>query len=446
MERVIAAMRQPPATPLGAVTVPAPHTSDARLRGRWPVVARGLWLIVAPATLTIFFGSLPVFMAQLRIPCTPTICNYQQLTPGQIEAFNGIDISLDTYVAITTTILIASALVSLAVSTLIIWRKSDNRMAVLAALTLVTPVNAAGAAAVASATTIPNPWLVPNLVALTLGIAALVLVFLVFPTGHFVPRWMRWVALAYVVILILFQFSPQILLMPGISGSSLGWLVALGGFALAALVQFYRYWHVSTPVQRQQTKWVAFGFAVPILINVVGSLLDFIPALSENGALFPLFFNEMGFLLVFGVPLGFGVAILHSRLWDVDALINRTLVYGTLTVILASLYAGLVIGLQALLGGVVPQDNSVAIVVSTLLIAALFNPLRRTVQAFIDQRFYRRKYDAAKTLAAFSASLRSELDLAQLNEHLVTVVHETMQPAHVSLWLRDPDQPVAHRE
>ena len=139
------------------------------------------------------------------------------------------------------------------------------------------------------------------------------------------------------------------------------------------------------------------------------------------------------------IPISFGFAILRSRLWDIDIIINRTLVYGSLTALLALLYFGLIFVLQSLFQGVFHQNNAVAIVVSTLVIAALFQPLRHRIQAIIDRRFYRRKYDAAKTLEAFSATLRNEVDLSQLREHLLNVVQETMQPAHISLWLRPPE-------
>ena len=140
----------------------------------------------------------------------------------------------------------------------------------------------------------------------------------------------------------------------------------------------------------------------------------------------------IAFLLI---PLSIGFSILRYRLYDIDVLINRTLVYGSLTALLALLYFGLIFALQSLFQGMFHQNNALAIVVSTLVIAALFQPLRHRIQAIIDRRFYRRKYDAAKTVAAFSATLRNEVDLNQLREHLLTVVQETMQPSHVSLWL-----------
>jgi hypothetical protein len=137
-----------------------------------------------------------------------------------------------------------------------------------------------------------------------------------------------------------------------------------------------------------------------------------------------------------GGPVAIGIAILRYRLYEIDTLINRTLVYGSLTAMLVALYFGGIVVLQRLFVLLTGQQSTLAIVASTLFIAALFNPLRRRIQAFTDRRFYRRKYDAAKTLEAFSTKLRDETDLEALNNDLVGVVRETMQPAHVSLWLR----------
>ena len=146
----------------------------------------------------------------------------------------------------------------------------------------------------------------------------------------------------------------------------------------------------------------------------------------------------MAFLLI---PLSVTIAILRSRLWDIDVIIRRTLVYSTLTVILALLYFGLVIGLESLLRPLAGQggQSQVIIVASTLVIAVLFQPLRHRIQGIIDRRFYRRKYNAAKIVEAFSATLRNEVDLSLLREHLITVVQDTMEPSHVSLWLRESD-------
>ena len=139
-----------------------------------------------------------------------------------------------------------------------------------------------------------------------------------------------------------------------------------------------------------------------------------------------------------GLPIATGIAILRYRLYDIDLLINRTLVYGTLTTTMVTLYFGGIVLLQRVFVTLTGEQSTLAVVASILLIAALFNPLRRRIQSFIDRRFYRRKYDARKTLEAFSVTLREETDLTTLNDELVGVVRETMQPAHVSLWLR-PD-------
>jgi hypothetical protein len=180
-------------------------------------------------------------------------------------------------------------------------------------------------------------------------------------------------------------------------------------------------------VERQQIKWLAFFAAVMAVgfsIVNVGAWLFLVGIAAFNC-----------------FPIGVGIAVMRYRLLDIDVVINRALVYGSLAAILALVYSGGVTAIQALFTALTGQEEQpqLAIVVSTLLIAALFTPLRRRIQWFIDRRFYRRKYDAAKTLEAFSAKLRDETDLDALSDDLVGVVRETMQPAHVFLWLR-PDK------
>jgi len=219
-------------------------------------------------------------------------------------------------------------------------------------------------------------------------------------------------------------------------------LVWLGVVVLLVIALFYRYRYASSPLQRQQTKWVIYGASVAGIIEVGLTMpLYLFPSLGQAGSFYQLVIAPAYILVVFIVPLSLGLAILRYRLYDIDLLINRTLVYGMLTVLLALVYVCLVIGLQSLVHlftGQVSQ-SPVVIVASTLAIAALFQPLRYRIQRVIDRRFYRRKYDATKTLEAFSATLRNEVDLSQLREHLLAVVEETMQPASVWLWLRKPE-------
>jgi hypothetical protein len=201
--------------------------------------------------------------------------------------------------------------------------------------------------------------------------------------------------------------------------------------------QVYRCRRVSTPIQRQQTKWVVYGFSAALAGFMAAIFLyEFVPAIGRSGPLGEMVGETIvyGFLLL--ISLSIGVAILRSRLYDVEVIINRTLVYGPLTVLLAATYAGGVVGLQYAFRLFTGQGSTLAVVASTLAIAALFNPLRGRIQSFIDRRFYRRKYDAAKTLAAFSARLRDETDLDELGDDLVGVTSATMQPEHAFLWLR----------
>jgi hypothetical protein len=208
----------------------------------------------------------------------------------------------------------------------------------------------------------------------------------------------------------------------------------------AVVAQVYRYRRVSTPRERQQTKWVVFGLALAMLVLVVTipiTTLVVPPSLQNDPVLESL--NPIFQVALLLIAIFIGIAVLRARLWDIDTLINKALVYGSLTALLAAAYAGLIIGMESLVGLFSRQSTQpVVIVVSTLAIAALFQPLRHRLQQIIDRRFYRRKYDAAKTLEAFSATLRQEVDLDQLREQLLAVVQETIQPVHVSLWLRPP--------
>jgi hypothetical protein len=322
------------------------------------------------------------------------------------------------------------------VGLLIFWRKSDEGMGLFVSLLLVLYGSTAPTDALLGTYVPAQPPLFLQIV-LNLILAAKWVAFvaflLTFPTGRFVPRWSWLLILLTIIPDVPTSVFPDLL--PVLGFVSL--LVCFGG---TLFIMVYRYVRVFDAVQRQQTKWFVYAFVIGILLAALSSVSSaVVPANSPyqllSTAITPLFFAF--------IPLGVGIAILRYRLWDIDILINRTLVYGSLTALLALVYVGLVIGLGALVRlftGQVSQ-SPIVIVASTLAIAALFQPLRHRLQRFIDRRFYRSKYDAAKTLEAFSATLRNEVELSQLREHLLAVVQETMQPAHVSLWLRTPQPP-----
>jgi len=201
-------------------------------------------------------------------------------------------------------------------------------------------------------------------------------------------------------------------------------LVCMGAAALSVVLRFRR----SQGVERQQLKWFTYAGALLILSLLLSEFL-----LPQGGDV-----EVLGGLLVALVPVAAGIAILRYRLYDIDRLINRTLVYGLLTALLGAVYAAVVLVVGQVFGGVGGEPPSWAVAGATLAVAALFQPARHRIQAVVDRRFDRRKYDAAKTVEAFSARLREEIDLDTLSAELLAVVNQTMQPTRVSLWLRPP--------
>ena len=216
----------------------------------------------------------------------------------------------------------------------------------------------------------------------------------------------------------------------GIVGVAAG-VVAIGSMVASAISLIVRLRRAEGE-QRQQVKWLAYGGAMVVGTILVGGVITI---WSVNVSIVVM--N----VALLGLPVFTGIAIVKHRLFDIDVVINRTLVYGFLTATLALIYFGGVVGLQYVFRALTAQGSTLAVVASTLVIAALFNPLRRRVQGFVDRRFYRRKYDAAKTLAAFNTRLREETDLEALRDHVVEVVRATMQPEHVSLWLSPETAP-----
>lgn len=410
--------------------------SHERLRGAWLVFARVFWVAFALLSLSLYALSFPSYFAFLHVLSPVPASQWGgQISLKDLQTLQAVGLSINFYAWYNVIFSILFPLIFVMVGVLIFWRKSYDRMALLASFTLVIfPIDNG----LFTLQTLPLSWGLFVQLVNFLGSVSFYLFFYLFPSGRFDRRWIGWLTAAMVLYWIVSVFF--------LPSSPAPFLGALNGilwiaFSIAILVvQIYRYRRLSASVERQQTKWVVFGSMVGLTCYLAGAFVVVLLNDVLHAGMLPFMLSySVVTLSLCSVPLSIAIAILRSRLWDIDIIINRALVYGSLTVSLALVYAGLIIGLQTLLGGII-KNNDVAIVVSTLAIAALFHPLRRRIQSIIDRRFYRRKYDAARTLAAFSARLRSEVDLTQLREQLLAVVVETMQSAHVSLWLRTDAQ------
>jgi hypothetical protein len=357
-----------------------PGETNTRLSGRWLILARATWIILvafAFVLLVVSIPQLPAFFAHMQQPCVKACENARgQLSLSALQALAKFGISPLMYDIFSgATVAFIPAIVWMLVGVILVWRKSDDWMAFLASLLLIF-WGVSFATGLGSFVPSSQIWQWSYSLLQTLTQAFFFLLFCLFPNGRFVPRWAVWLAII--------------------------------GFLIAPFSGFHE-------------------------------LLPSVNWLTQSGSFAAEFFNtDLWALLFMSIPISIGIAMLRYRLWDIDILIYRTLVYGSLTALLALLYFGPIFALQALFQGMFHQRNAVAIVVSTIVIYALFQPLRQHLQRFIDRRFYRSKYDAAKTLEAFSATLRNDVDLNQLREKLVAVVQEMMQPSHVSLWLRSP--------
>jgi hypothetical protein len=392
----------------------------------WSTIARTTWILVVSLTMILYAYGLVSGLTQLQILCTQNDCHPLQLDPTQAEYNRSLGFSLDFYAWFTTIVFTIYGLIFFALAWLIFWSRYKDRMALFVSVWLVC----VGAGA--------NP-VIPAMGPVFLflfGLGFFPLLSLL-PNGRFTPRWTRWLVLAWIMWAVAtFDLSAA---SRGISGGppdpvfQMVLLIGIGA-------QIYRYRYVSTPLQKQQTKWATFGFTLwfASLVSILVALRLF-PELNRPGRLDFAFdryiFTFVGLLPTLFIPAGISISILRYRLWDIDLIVRRTLVYSVLTGFLTLIYFSAVALFQAGLSAIGSQSSAVAIVITTLAIAALFSPLRRRIQDIIDRRFYRRKYDADKALADFAVAARSETDLAQLTDRLTSTVKDTLQPEGISLWM-----------
>jgi hypothetical protein len=405
--------------------------TDFQLEGIWLYLVRGVWIGLILVEVLVIIISLLASGPTLAI-CSWTDDTSCAITPATIQALHHLGNAPESYLIYKFVLALVQSLVLLAIGAFIFWRKSTQLLCLVASFYFVS------IALWPFFTTRTYPPAVVIGYVYALCIYTAYGYFLVaFPNGRFVPRWSWLLVVLLLVQTILFEIPGPFNLLFWPAPLFIAELVLMYGGLVG--VQIYRYVRVSSYSQRQQTKWVVFGFAgmlgLDLLYGLIGLLM---PGLAAPDSTYQLINGTLPSITSLIFPLSVAIAIQRTSLWDIDVLIRRTVVYAILTVFLALIYTGLVFVFGSLVRGIFnQQQNPLVIVASTLVIAALFQPLRHGIQRLIDRRFYRRKYDAAKTLAAFNATFREEVDLNQLREQLLSVVQVTMQPTHVSLWLRE---------
>lgn len=391
------------------------------------IAARVAWVVALVWILGSFAWSLPHQLVVFQHPSARST----ELAPAAIAALRQVGISVGVYAWVAVISGSVVMLVATALALILFWRRGDDWMALLVALLFPAYcLQSIGPSETFTAAPSGSPLQVANTIALAIVTFAIIFaVFMLFPSGRFAPAW-SWILLVGFVLWIAARAAR-----PELGILFLGYPVFLGA---AVACQIYRFRAVSTPVQRQQSRWAVFGLVTALLANQAFWGLTSLTPLGHT------IFPPIGYLVVYGsvllIPTTFFIAILRHRLYEIDLIIRRTLVYGTLTAILAGVYFGIVLGAQLVtrrLTGATGQQP-VIIVATTLLIAALVSPLRRSLQAGIDRAFYRSKYDARLTLARFASQLRMEADLEEVNGRLVDIVQQTMRPTHTTLWLRTP--------
>ncbi len=399
----------------------------------WAPLLRIGWLVLAAAALGIVLVSIPGYLSS-----TPMY----NLRPDLIYQPSPLASVLQIMILVVS---LLSALFSIGLATLLFLKKFNDRMGqYLAYYLLFHGVLFAGPIEFLQPYWPQAAW-VNSFVLLPVFFGpASVALFAMFPDGHFVPPWSRWLVLASLTVLpagLIFRrgdlltartFPAQVLfLLAGIWG--------LGMLAMLLYVPLYRYRHVATLEQRQQTKWVVFGLALTFGIQIISGIPWIIALNLPVGSVLPAWSPLVSLLWILSTtffPISLTVAVMRYRLYELDPLINRALVYGILSTALGLAYFGAITLLQQAL----PARSQPGVVILTLSIAVVFSPLRARVQTFIDRRFYRSKYNAEQALAAFSMAAREQVELEKLSKALLSIIDQTMQPSSCSLWLVEGEQ------
>ncbi len=424
---------------------PSEATSDSQsapakpLRGRLLIVARATWMVVAALTVALFVAGVPVEFALLHDPCPTARCTTGQLPPAGLRALEDLGLSRGSFAAYFVALDAVFAAVWFAVAALIFWRRSDDRMGLFASLALLTFGTATFVFTLEALAARHPAWEMPVAFLHLLGSASFGLFLYLFPDGRFVPRWTRWVALVWIAWQLPRYFVPDWHLDPDawyLWGTTVVWPAALG---TALYAQAYRYRRVSNAVQRQQIKWVVFGIAsaLSVFIGLNLALGAFAPAPTSPRTLAALL---IGYLLVYAalllIPLSISIAVLRYHLFDIDLVINRTLVYGALTASVVLLYVLVVGGLGELLQ---LRGNLIISLLATGLAAVIFQPLRDRLQRGANRLMYGERDDPYAVLSRLGSRLESTPAHDAVLPAVTRTVREALKLPYAEIQLRRED-------
>jgi signal transduction histidine kinase len=421
----------------------SPHAPPSTaLHGRWLLVARVAWVVAALLAVMVFVAGLPAYYEQLRTFSGPigAFFSPEIEDPAAVRAnLARLGLSAGFYAAYIVALEVLLTFAFCVVGTVIFWRRSDDWMALLAAIFLMLQVGEAPTLALAA--TYHSWWFPVDLLGV-LAVASFILFFYLFPDGRFVPRWTRWIAVVGVLLTASFTFFP-------------GWnarypyativILYLSGLLITCVfAQLYRYVRVSGPVERQQTKWVVFGLTTAV-VGVLGLdlLSALFPALDRTGTLPDLVGQTAENLFILLVPVSIGFAVLRYRLWDIDVLINHTLVYGTLTTSVVGLYILMVGSLGTLLQ---ERGNILVSLLATGLVAVLFQPLREHLQRGINRLMYGERDEPYKVLSRLGRRLEATLAPSMVLQTIVETVAQALKLPYVAIALKQDGEFVTAAE
>lgn len=413
-------------------TPSTPQISSAELSGIALVILRIGWLLISATIIVITVVGLATLNYTLQLPCEPQAYDACLIRD---EALRSLNISRAFYANWITIGIIIELFPAFVAGILLFWRRSQTWFGLLLSLSIMLVVVTIDPDVVSwTEFAYPGTEGVINIVGFLSG--SLIWVWFFFPSGQLSPRWLLWLIAFKLVHNVGLWFFPGSFLDTTTVSPNLHLGINYAFALLLAGVLIYRYRYRSNIKQRQQIKWVVVAALFLIFIYIVQELL-FLQVESERQRIIANLTVTSVFYIAAGLlPVSIIVAVFQYRLFDIDIIIQRTLQYSILSVLLAAVYFGSITLIQGGITAVTSAQSPLAIVLSTLLIAALFNPLRRRVQDVIDRRFYRRKYDAQQVLARFAVTARDETDLEKLVAELEQVVEGTMQPEKAGVWLR----------